>query len=66
MKKTTVTRLALLTGAISALALAACKQPAPPRTELVLGTVCTINLFEEGTDERYSRLVERLRKLTGT
>jgi len=63
MKKTTVTRLALLTGAISALALAACKQPAPPRTELVLGTVCTINLFEEGTDERYSRLVERLREI---
>lgn len=41
-------------------ALACCAQPAPPRTDMALGTVCSINLFEKGTEERYDALFNRL------
>lgn len=31
-----------------------------PQTELVIGTVCTINLFEDGTEDLYSTLFDQL------
>lgn len=37
-----------------------CSQPAPLRTGMALGTVCSINLFEKGTEERYDALFSRL------
>lgn len=40
--------------------LSRCAQPAPPRTGMALGTVCSINLFEKGTEERYDALFARL------
>ncbi|MDR2898529.1 MAG: FAD:protein FMN transferase [Spirochaetaceae bacterium] len=47
--------------------LSGCARSAlPARTELVLGTVCTVNLFEDGTQERYNRIFLRLRELEET
>ncbi len=63
MKKQPAASTTLATIVLFLLAISACKQPPPPRTELVLGTVCTINLFEEGTEERYTRLVDRLHEI---
>lgn len=39
-----------------------CSQPAPvpPRTDMALGTVCTLNLFEHGSEKRYDTLFARL------
>src|SRR5574344_1116075 len=34
-----------------------------PRTEQVLGTVCTINAYDEGTDELYGELFARLTQI---
>jgi thiamine biosynthesis lipoprotein len=41
-------------------ALLACKQPPQPRSEFVMGTVCTVNLFDEGTDALYTAVFDRL------
>ena len=35
----------------------------PPQSEFVLGTVCSINLYESGTEELYAKLFARLRAL---
>ncbi|MCX7655891.1 MAG: FAD:protein FMN transferase [Treponemataceae bacterium] len=40
-----------------------CTSSSSPQTEFVLGTVCTINLFEYGTPERYRTLFARLREI---
>lgn len=40
-----------------------CKSPEPERTEYVLGTICTINLFNHGTDAIYNEAFDRLKKL---
>lgn len=37
-----------------------CSKPVPPRTDMALGTVCTINLFEQGSEKRYDALFSRL------
>ena len=34
----------------------------PPRTEYVLGTACTINLYEQGSQKKYDELFARLIK----
>ena len=34
-----------------------------PESEYVLGTICTVNLFEQGTPALYSRVFSRLREL---
>lgn len=41
----------------------ACAKPVQPRTEFVLGTVCTVNLFERGTEAAYTEIFMRLRDL---
>ncbi|MDR1747607.1 MAG: FAD:protein FMN transferase, partial [Spirochaetaceae bacterium] len=44
-----------------------CTSSVPPaRTELVLGTVCTVNLFEDGNQDLYVRIFHRLRELENT
>lgn len=53
---------------IPALALVAtvgvsCARPAPPRTDFVMGTVCTINLGDKGTEKLYDEAFARLRVL---
>ncbi len=40
-----------------------CAAPSSPQTEFVLGTVCSINLFEYGRPERYRALFARLREI---
>ena len=42
---------------------AACKNTEGPRTELVFGTVCTVNAFEAGTTQLYNQLFSRLHEL---
>ncbi len=49
--------------ALFLIAFASCASPAEPRTEFVLGTVCTVNLFEKGTDSIYTEIFVRLRRL---
>ena len=43
--------------------LATCKQKLPEKTEYVLGTICTINLFDQGTEALYTETFNRLKKL---
>lgn len=40
-----------------------CAKPPPPRTEFVMGTVCTINLGNKGTEKLYDEAFARLREL---
>jgi FAD:protein FMN transferase len=40
-----------------------CKSAIPARTEFVLGTVCTINLYDRGTDQIYAEMFGRLKDL---
>ncbi len=40
-----------------------CAKPAASQTEFVLGTVCTINLFEKGTADAYREIFARLREI---
>jgi len=55
-----------LTGSLLVAALfleTSCAQPVPARTEFVLGTVCTVNLFEKGTTRIYTEIYARLAEL---
>ncbi len=49
-----------------ALSLASCARNLPPRTEFVLGTVCTINLYDKGTNRAYTAAFDRLRDIEAT
>lgn len=42
--------------------LSACSAP-PPETEYVLGTICTVNLYEQGSAKIYSAVFSRLHEL---
>jgi thiamine biosynthesis lipoprotein len=47
-------------------ALVSCRKATeimPPRSVFALGTVCTLNLYEDGTDELYSTLAARLNEI---
>jgi thiamine biosynthesis lipoprotein len=37
--------------------------PLPPKSEFVLNTVCTVNLFEGGTRDRYAAVFTRIREI---
>ncbi len=39
------------------------KRSLPPQSQLQLGTVCTINLFEAGTTELYIQMFQRLKEI---
>lgn len=43
--------------------LSACVMETSPRTEFVLGTVCTVNLYEKGTEALYTEIFTRLHVL---
>ena len=43
--------------------LVSCAEPPAAQTEFVLGTVCSINLFEKGTREAYREMFDRLREI---
>ena len=43
--------------------LSSCKQAAPARTEFLLGTICTVNLYDRGTDAIYTEIFYRLKTL---
>jgi thiamine biosynthesis lipoprotein len=45
------------------LVFSSCKQTAPARTEFVLGTICTVNLYDGGTDAIYTEIFDRLKTL---
>ncbi|WP_041396320.1 FAD:protein FMN transferase [Gracilinema caldarium] len=47
----------------SALIFVSCTKPMPAQTEYVLGTLCTINLFDKGSSELYRTLFTRLREI---
>ncbi|MEW6565522.1 MAG: FAD:protein FMN transferase [Spirochaetota bacterium] len=55
------TILVIISGAL--LTLFSCAKPMPAQTEYVLGTLCTINLFEKGKPELYRTLFARLREI---
>ena len=42
------------------LSFVSCRKAEAARTELVFGTVCTVNAFDDGTTELYNSLFERL------
>lgn len=55
---------ALLVLIILSLLLWSCQKEAlPPQTQLHLGTVCTINLFDGGTIDLYTALFQRLKEI---
>ncbi len=39
------------------------KEALPPQSQLHLGTVCTINLFDQGSTELYTRMFRRLKEI---
>ncbi|MDR1374113.1 MAG: FAD:protein FMN transferase [Treponema sp.] len=45
--------------------LGGCTQAPPAQSEFVLGTVCTINLYQYGSSRLYGKLFSRLRELEG-
>lgn len=48
---------------VSLLFLSCKKEALPAQTQLHLGTVCTINLFESGTTDLYSQMFQRLKAI---
>jgi len=46
--------------------LTSCEKPADPQMEYTLGTMCTVNLYEGGTRELYSRVFTRIREIDRT
>ena len=60
----TAAALAALTAVILSLSLASCsKNISPSQTRPVLGTVCTVQLFENGKQKYYDTLFERLEQI---
>lgn len=43
--------------------MASCSPKIPVQTEFVIGTICTVNLFDKGTKAVYSEIFARLREL---
>ena len=52
--------------AAAVLLFSGCERQMSPQSEFVLGTVCSINLYEAGTPELYGKLFARLRELNDT
>jgi thiamine biosynthesis lipoprotein len=48
---------------IAALLFSACYRPEPSRTEFVIGTVCSITLFDQAKESVYSAIFNRLREI---
>ena len=56
-------RFVLLLLLLAAPFVVSCAKAPEPRTEFVLGTVCTVNLYEKGTAAVYDEIFARLRGL---
>ncbi|MBP5447561.1 MAG: FAD:protein FMN transferase, partial [Treponema sp.] len=52
--------------AAAVLLFSGCERQMSPQSEFVLGTVCSINLYEAGSAELYGTLFARLRQLNDT
>jgi thiamine biosynthesis lipoprotein len=49
--------------ALLAACFSSCAKPLPARSEFALGTVCSVNLFEGGSDRVYQEIFDRLREI---
>ena len=56
-----IVRKTLIAAAV--LLFSGCERQLPPQSEFVLGTVCSINLYEAGSADLYGKLFARLRQL---
>ena len=56
-------RKRLLLAIIAALPLASCTRAEPSRAEFVLGTVCSITLFDQANDRVYQEIFSRIREI---
>jgi FAD:protein FMN transferase len=54
--------LGCVVGFIAPLLACSTKAP-PPQTEFVMGTVCTVNLFDRGNPETYRKIFARLKEI---
>ncbi len=61
--KLRISRWAAALFAASGLLFSSCAQAQGPRTEHVLGTLCTVNLFERGSEDAYREIFARLREI---
>ncbi|HCC36673.1 MAG TPA: hypothetical protein DEQ14_03125, partial [Treponema sp.] len=52
--------------AICFLIFSACAKPPPEQREFALGTLCSVNLYEYGTRQLYSRIFARIREIERT
>ena len=51
---------------IFSIGFASCERTAEPRTEALMGTVCTVNAYEDGTKSLYDELFARLHEIDET
>ncbi|MDR2151109.1 MAG: FAD:protein FMN transferase [Spirochaetaceae bacterium] len=51
---------------ISSFIICACAKPIPSQNEFVLGTLCTVTLYEKGRSALYQRIFSRLREIEDT
>lgn len=56
-----IVRKTLIAAAV--LLFSGCERQLPPQSEFVLGTICSINLYEAGSADLYGKLFARLRQL---
>jgi thiamine biosynthesis lipoprotein len=59
--KLTLPVLILVTVVVSM--ICGCSRGGPPRSEFVLGTVCTVNLYNRGSERIYREIFSRLREI---
>lgn len=48
---------------IFSICFASCERTASPRTEALMGTVCTVNAYDDGTEKLYDELFARLHEI---
>ena len=51
---------------IFSIGFASCERTAEPRTEALMGTVCTVNAYDDGTRSLYDELFARLHEIDET
>ena len=56
-------KLGVLFSFLQLFVFSSCREPVAPRSEVCLGTVCSVNLFESGTDELYGAIFSRLNEI---
>lgn len=56
-------QVAAISIVLAGLVFFSCSQVTEPRTEMVMGTVCTVNAYSDGTAKLYDALFDRLHKI---